>query len=196
FCNESTETGQDDLDGEDRGQSSCVIIGRYIEIKGGTTATYTVLARDIGVASEPSSDIEALQTRYVYAAPDLYASTGYLEWSTSIDWVAEGSDADSPPANIERSIAILILRSPQSGQVYTFTSNTVPEEVTNGTIKQMIVAGDAVPGQAARTLCINPNGILVLNRMSVHIGAYANSSSSIETRSNEVHELLGSESRC
>ena len=196
FCNESIETGQDAIDGEDRGQSSCVIIGRYIQIKGGNTEAYTVLARDIGITSEPSSDVEALQNQYIYAAPGLYVNTGYLEWSTSIDWVTEGSDSDKPPADIERSIAILIVRSPQSGQIYTFTSNNTPDEVTNGTIKQMIVSGDAVPGQAARTICINPNGILVLNRMSVYIGAFANGPSSVETRSNDIHELMGSSSRC
>lgn len=196
FCNETTETGQDTIDGEDRGQSDCVIIGRYIQIKGGDITAYTVLARDVGINTEVSSDIEALQNQYLYAAPDLYVSTSYLEWSTSIDWVVEGADSDKPPADIERSVAILIVRSPQSGQIYTFTSNNAQDEVTNGVIQQMIVAGDAVPGQAARTLCINPNGILVLNRMSVYIGAFANGSSSIETRSNDVHELMGSSSRC
>lgn len=194
-CNSDVITEEGPVSPEKtRGQSDCVIIGKYIQIEDGNYTSHSVLARESATSVNPS-DIGKLKDKYTLELSTVYSDSGSLEWSTTIDWASEGDDSNSQDQS-GRAIAILIVRSPDSGQIYTFTSDNLAQEVDNNALKAMIVEGDSVPGQAARTICVNPNGILITERIALYINAYAGAASAIETRSNSVQQALGSNSRC
>jgi type II secretory pathway pseudopilin PulG len=179
---------------QSRGQSNCVVIGRYIWISGGTTVT-TVNAYQTGTAN--GSDIAALSGGYTLGLSTINQQTDELEWGTAIAWPTAGSGAQTPTT--PRSIAILIVRSPESGSVYTFTADNPPpvESVTDATLKSMLVVGTgAMPSQQQRTICLDSQGLVLNANMAVFIHAYATSETSIETRSNDVIANLGGTTRC
>jgi type II secretory pathway pseudopilin PulG len=180
---------------ESRGQSDCVVLGRYIWISGGTTTVAMVTAYQTGAAN--GSDITALSNGYTLGLSTINQQTDELEWGTAIAWPTAGSGAQTPTT--PRSIAILIVRSPESGSVYTFTADNPPpvENVTDATLKSMLVVGIvSIPSQQQRTICLDSQGLVLNANMAVFIHAYATSETSIETRSNDVIANLGGTTRC
>jgi len=171
-----------------RGQSDCVIMGKYITINGSDVTTSTVIGHTNGAATSDLSDINLIKS-YNLSTLDSSTETSQLEWGTQIAWPKSGSGAKDPQT--PRSIAILVIRSPQNGQNYTFTGDdiTVP-------LKSLIVAGASNPGQGQRTVCLASSGLTNNNDMAISIGAYAASSSDIESRSNSVNLSLGVDSQC
>lgn len=171
-----------------RGQSDCVIMGKYITINGSDVTTSTVIGHASGVAASDLSDINLIKSYNLSTLPSS-VETSQLEWGVQVAWPKSGSDAKSPQT--PRSIAILVVRSPQNGQNYTFTGDdiTVP-------LKSLVVAGANNPGQAQRTVCLASGGLTNNNDMAISIGAYAASSSDIESRSNSVNLSLGIDSQC
>lgn len=189
-----------------RGQSDCVIVGRYMIIDGGDVTIYPVLAYQLATTAttDTSNDVEAFRSSYRLNLAKQNATETKLEWDAQISWATAGSADDQRGSNpAKRAIGILFLRSPASGQVYTFTSNTVPtESQLNDTesaptfLSDMIVAGTTVPGQKARTICLDSGGVTSVPNTSLYIAAFAAGQSGVEVRSNDVAEGLGAEERC
>ncbi len=172
-----------------RGQSDCVVMGKYITINGSDVTTSTVIGHASGTTTSDLSDIGLIQSYNLSTLPSS-TETSQLEWGTQIAWPKSGSGSKNPQT--PRSIAILIIRSPQNGQNYTFTGDdiTVP-------LKSLVVAGTtAIPGQGQRTICVASGGLTNNNEMAISIGAYAAGSSDIESRSNSVNLSLGIDSQC
>jgi len=169
-----------------RGQSDCVILGRYISINNSdiTLATVTGYA-PIGARSS-GTDVEILQSDYTLGISDVDITTTQLEWGTRIAWPISGPN--QRPAGTPRSIAILLVRSPTSGITYTFTSDSVPDiqSVNNSTLEAMLVEGSNIPGQGARRLCVDSAGLAPNAQQAVFINAFTTNASGIETRSNEM----------
>jgi type II secretory pathway pseudopilin PulG len=180
---------------QDRGQSDCVLLGRYITIEGGNTTVSTVLGYQTATAS--GTDIANLKADYMLGLSTINQQTDSLAWGTVIAWPVSGAGFKNPTT--PRSIAILIIRSPDSGATYTFTSDTVPPitNVDNTTLQAMLVTGTGVPpSQGSRTLCVDSQGLVIANNSAVYIHPYATGPTSIETRSNDVSASLGATSRC
>ncbi len=194
-CNSNAVTSQSGAL-ESRGQSDCVIIGKYISIVNGTTTVAPVVAFESSTSGS-GSDIAILKSNYKLELSTVNQQTDSLEWGTTIAWPVSGSGARTPTT--PRSIAILIVRSPESGSVYTFTSDNPPPaaNVTDTTLKAMLVTGvGAAPSQQQRTLCLDSQGLVFTPNMAVFIHAYASSETAIETRSNDVIAALGGTTRC
>lgn len=170
-----------------RGQSNCVVMGKHITIDQGTITTRTVIGHE-GGAPIGSSEVDLMKS-YNLSTLASSAETSQLEWGAQIAWPISGGGARNPTT--PRPISILIIRSPQNGEIYTFTADD-----TNTPLKSMIVAGSGtVPGiygQSQRTICVDSDGLFVGNNMAVSINAYATSASDVETRSNN----LGFSSKC
>lgn len=163
-----------------RGQSDCKILGRYVTIVDTSSETSVVVG--YGSSSAASNDISDLKKYKLSLLPSSTEKTD-LEWGTKIAWPAKGPGSKSPTT--PRSISILILRSPVSGLIYTFTADDNKISLSN-----MIVAGDTVPGQGQQKICVDPAGLLSGGGdLSVFINAYATGPSSIETRSNNMGDL-------
>lgn len=182
--------------GQKRGQSDCVIVGRYMQIDRNDIKTYSVLARQSSEL-ERGNDVQTLELNYTYAVSEIEVDQRTMEWGTQIGWPAAGAGAQQ---NLTpRSMAILFLRSPESGAVYTFTGDTIPasEDLINGAgLKAMIKSGEVIPGQSKRTVCIKNGGINPTGDTAVFISAYAAGPSAIETRSNDTLIQLGETTQC
>lgn len=152
--------------GQPRGTTNCVILGRLVTVDAsGTqlTASNVVGIKPTG-AGDSSGDIEELQ-KYTMSVTTVGQETDEVSWGARI----------VNPQNLAnpRSMAMLIVRSPLSGAVLTFTSDTIPQNV-----KDIIEA----PNMQQRDLCVDPSaGSLVGQRLAVRIAAFASNQSAIET---------------
>jgi prepilin-type N-terminal cleavage/methylation domain-containing protein len=191
------------------GESDCVLMGRYLSIVNDTISQTSVLGYQ--KSNLPTtSDVADITTNYDLGISDDSIQTSTLEWGAQIAWPKSGLDTapatvTPPPPN--RSIAILFLRSPDSGTTYTFTSNTVFDTtaLTSADLLAMVVANTGtVPGQMQRFICVDPDGgsaalttaLTVPEKLSVTIDQAAASAASVEQRSDSVNTSLGQVSSC
>jgi type II secretory pathway pseudopilin PulG len=180
-CSTQAETVEGGSGAKERGQSDCVILGRYVAINGGDITLYNVLGYPTG-SSTSGTDIDKLRANYVLNISTMTKEEKTLEWGAEIAWPSSGGGSQSPQT--PREVSFLFIRSPDSGQIYTFTSDTAFDVPTPSSLGDMVVVGVSVPGQSDRTLCIDSGGALVNADSSVYVSAFATGPSSIETRSN------------
>lgn len=191
-CSASSSVVEDGVSGDVRGQSECLLVGKYLRISGPDVTLYTILARKIG--STQTNDIAAMKQDYAMNVSTPDTEDLQLEWGTRAAWTKPGSSLDSGPVGTSRNIGILFIRSPYSGQVYTFTSNSIPakDAITHTTFANMMAAGNTVLGQKARMVCLASDGLFASGDMGIYINPSASSSNAIETRTND-NELSVSE---
>lgn len=172
---------------ERRGQSECVLVGKYMRIDQQEISIYTVLAYRIADTNQ-TSDIETLKNDFALNASTTQVEERRMDWGTEVAWATSGLDYDAS-GQTPRTIGILIIRSPDTGLVYTFTQDSIPPKdgINQATFTDLLVAGDGVPrqGQSPRNLCVLSNGLTVAGDRSVYIGAFAASASAIETHTND-----------
>ena len=181
-----------------RGQSDCVLIGKYIQVKNENISVYQVVGYKSGTGTQPN-DIASLKNNYVLNAVKETVETSTLEWGTRITYPVRQDGVDNP-APSPRSLGMLIVRSPESGQIYTFSNNesAVPAaaDINASTFANLLVGGNTVPGQGAQLICIDTNGMLVSSDRAVYVGAFAAASSAVEIRSNDYMKSIGQDSKC
>ncbi len=155
-----------------RGQSDCVLMGKLMTIvSAGTIVQYDIWGRQ--PAAVPTDEYALLRAYSPTIVPGS-AQTTEMEWGTGIAWPVSGSGASTAP----RNIGILVIRSPQSGLVYTFTRDTVATNNLSTTIYPS--------ARGKRTICIDAAGWLINDKMAISIAANAASASAIEVRSNQM----------
>lgn len=191
-CDATSTVIEDGSNDKTRGQSNCFLVGKYMRIEDGAISTYAVLASRNG--SIPLNDIQSMVQNYVMNVSTSEVEERTMEWGTQIAWATAGT-VDMRSVTTPRSIGILFIRSPDSGQIYTFSSDSVPSKDSIGpsTFTDMLIGGATVPGQAARMVCIESGGLFVDGSIGLYIAPYAASASSIETRSNDYSKSLQGE---
>jgi len=152
--------------GQPRGTSDCVLLGRFITID--STGTKLSSANVVGYvdpnAPNASSDILELQTNYKLSISPISQGTDVVSW---------GAQVVKPKTMIPMPISMLILRSPLSGAVISFTANGVQTDLNN-----MITAANM---SQVTNLCVNANaGTFEGTRLAVQIGAYATNQGAIQ----------------
>ena len=178
------------------GQSDCVLLGRYVGVVNGDISMATIVGYENSTAAG-TNDITELKDNYTLGVSTSSVETTTLEWGAQIAWPSSGGGSKNPTT--PRSIAILVVRSPNSGTTYTFSSDNVNDidAVSDATLKSMLVESTtAIPGQSERTLCIDPNGVGVPEKLAVFIGRAANGPGSIESRSFTTIQANGGDSKC
>lgn len=173
-----------------RGQSDCFLVGKYLRIEEGEIAIYPVLATQRSTTVQ-SSDIATMQLNYTMNVASSDVEERSMEWGTQIAWATAGpQDVRSP--RTPRSLGIFFVRSPESGLVYTLTSDSVPakDSIGSATFSNLLVAGATVPGQAARSICVESGGLFVDGDMELYLGAYATGINNVETRTNSYNTSL------
>ena len=169
---------------EVRGQSDCVLLGRLVIVSDADISTYNILGRPLVNSPPAADDIAELRDNYALNISTVTEDTHVMEWGTQIAWPRIDPPGAALTATTPRSLAMLFVRSPTSGQVYTFHDDNVQTTPSPDSIKSMIVSAATVPGRAARTICIESNGLFVSADLSIYVSAYATGPTSIETQSN------------
>ena len=197
---DATAKPSDQNNGEGRGQSECVIVGKYMRIDGGSYDIYTVLAYDTKAPTlVGDSDVAVMNKKYVFNTSDAPDVSGLMEWNTRISWPLPGKEGgESVGSTNPRTLGILFIRSPHSGQTFTFTSNSIPakDAIGNGTFTPMITSASAVPGRAARVVCLDSDGLFVDSNQSLYISANASGPNSVELRTNDIIKQKGGTTEC
>lgn len=183
----STAQVTDSGTSENIGQSECSVVGRYVRIdNNGLVGTYNVLARQTSSTAN-LSDLASLRSNYALGVDISEMNETKMEWGTEIAWPRSGAEMRTNVA--DRTFGMLVIRSPDSGRVYTFTSNEIPEDasdVSNTYLRSLVVAGDEVPGQAARVLCVDTNTWNTSEPFAIHIDGYASGTSAIGLWTNKI----------
>lgn len=147
--------------GEPRGTSDCVLLGRYVTVN--ETGTQMTASNVVGYrttdAPPAASDIEEVQDNYQLGVSPIDQEEVEVSWGAQI---VKPNTAGANPM----PMSILIVRSPLSGSVMTFTAEGVK---TN--LKELITVENF---QQRRDLCVNADaGTFVGRRMEVRIEPYA-----------------------
>lgn len=169
-----------------RGQSQCLLLGKYMRIEGGDITLYTVLGREISDDIR-TNDLDVLRMNYAINASAADVDEKSMEWGTEITWAKSGVDSSGTNP---RSMGILFVRSPESGLIYTFTRDTVPAK---DSVNQAAFTDLLNGSREQRTLCVGSNGLVLTADRGVYIGPFAASASAVEVRSNDIE---GTPSQC
>ena len=165
-CNADGTVEQVANGGQPRGTTDCVILGRLVTVDatGMQLTASNVVGYKAPNAPDATSDIAELEN-YAMAVSTINQETDEVSWGARI----------VSPQNLAnpQSMSILIVRSPLSGAVLTFTTEATPQNV-----------GDMIDARnmQQRDLCVDPSaGSLVGQRLAVRIAAFASNQSAIET---------------
>lgn len=177
---------------DNRGQSQCILIGKYVWVDNTDISVYTVIGypKFTTPPLTSSDDITSLKTNYVLNVSSGEAQKSTLEWGTRISYpVKVNGTTNSTPAT-PRKLGFLVVRSPESGQIYTFVNNdpNVPNATNIGTatFTDLLVAGNAAPGnQGEQLICVDTNGLFASSDRGVYIGSFATGASAVEIRTND-----------
>ena len=150
-----------------RGQTNCVLLGKYIKKDAGSANQLTI-KNVIGYYDDRDqppvgTDIKVLQDYDVKVIDD-GAETYELDWGASISSPSE--------------FYVLIVKSPESGLIKTFTSQMRNIDVAS-IINQSNLDNDL-------NICVNSNGMFTGRNMSVYLGQRASNASSVETRGDNI----------
>ena len=154
--------------GGERGQSNCVLMGKLMTIDTNGAVTQRVV-----YGNEPSAlDDSATELQTVSAYAPSLVPVALSAQSTTLEW---GTGAAQP-------VSILVVRSPRSGLVYTFTREFI---ATNNTqVQTMITEANR---SARRVICITTRGgWTVSSEMSIVIASRASSPSAVEVRTADM----------
>ena len=191
-CDSSAQTSQGGLT-IDRGQSSCQMLGRLMTISDSAITKHSIIGYGVVPDGTSASDLTILNTFNFGNVPSM-TETDRLEWGTKIAWAKTGVDASTIGS---RNLAILVIRSPKSGQVYTFTSDALPTSASgrpsSAYIKSLLVDGSVIPGRKERVVCVESNGLIGRSNMAITLAARANGTSAVESRTNESMEGMSTE---
>lgn len=173
----STSTPSD-CDDSPRGASNCVVLGRFMTIGGGSAGgaieQYSVYGREPNTTGD-MGEYELIQS-YNPAVLEDTVNESQMEWQTGI----------MKPGGDELSLGVLVIRSPRSGSVYTFTR----EGRAHTELATMITQ----PATERRIMCVSPSGWLVRDRMAVVIANHASTANAVEVLTNQM--LAGEGTEC
>jgi len=200
-----TSQSPDGTGAEDRGRSQCYIVGRYVTINNADVTISEVIGSDSSTKTTKTNptDIDVMAGNYHYNLSSVRTETDSLSWGTQISWpvpTVSGPHDGAQAQGTSRAIAILIMRSPDSGITYLFTADPTANQLDHTKVQEsdllgMMKGGNVVPGQGDRLICLESNGLSSGGNMGFYIEAYATNASAIQTRSNDT-KLAGGNATC
>lgn len=165
-----------------RGQTDCLLMGRYMVINGNRLFAADVVGSQTG-DSDGANDIQIIKDDYTLSVYPGFVEESTMDWGTEIGCPTVYSDGSSNPSNCPRTFTLLLVRSPSSGIMYSFATAGANENPTSSQLEDMIKQGIAPAGnQGAQTLCINSNQLVTAPNQWLYIRPYAVNSSAVETR--------------
>lgn len=161
-----------------RGQSDCVILGKLIT----TTDEHTLSISNV-IGYIPSGSTSSLNDVDIFLKNGNGTQKGYdikissvdevsynMEWDASL---MQAKPNDAKPA----AFSVLIVRSPSSGLLRTFSDST--QSISEIDDVQSLITQSAL-GQQVK-MCVSSNGLLTGPKMAVVVDAYTTNSSGVES---------------
>ena len=168
-----------------RGTSECVLLGRYVAIEGDKIGSYPVIARSTATTDDSLNDIDYLKS-YVIKADTREGSRldEGRKWGNSI---AYSSGFPSNPRGTTRSVYLLIVRSPKSGLIYSFSSAR-NLGATGSNLAEMVMqsASGSDFGRTRQVLCVKQEVSTRLSPLGVAIEANITNPNGIQIISNDT----------
>jgi len=161
--NDSTSNACPD-DHKPRGQSDCVILGKYITSNGTTLSIKDVIG-NIPAGTVSSNDLLALRDYDIKVSSE-GGSTYDIEWGSSLTRIN----------GTTMSLSMLVLRSPSSGIIRTFIDPSAAWP--DGQIQAKVLLASNLTKSA--TACVNSNGLLTGTKLAVLIDKNATGTSGVE----------------
>lgn len=161
-CNSSAQVTQGGNGDQARGTSNCLILGRLITIdpSGQQLNVKTVVGTPQAGADTAASDLAALNL-YTLGTADIAIDSHTADWGTTL----------TNPKGAPEPASIMIVRSPLSGRLLTFTapSSTVsPADLLKANTTNPFL------------LCVDPHSLGVNTHLGVQIDPTAAGSSAVE----------------
>ncbi len=152
-----------------RGQSDCVILGRFVtSIDSKTLSIKSIVGTIPAIPVASTNDVDVLKS-YNIQVSAANSENYELEWGSSIT-------SQAPSKSIVFSM--LVLRSPASGSIRTFVSDNTTTPVLDGDIGSLVKDTNLA---RSVTMCVDSNGLFTGGKASVIVTANATSPSGIET---------------
>ncbi len=150
-----------------RGQSPCVVMGRYVQIQDGTKVSVKSIVGYLNGTDTTNTDIESIR---LYNPQRVDFELGLSDNELDIPWQAAvvGTNDSTP-----KDYAIVIIRSPKTGIVHTYTKDTTGQTLG---LSDII---DASNENTDVNLCLDPGVPFASGRLGVVIDAYASAQSSV-----------------
>lgn len=157
-----------------RGSSGCVIIGRIMTIDSqGSIVRSNVVGSDPGTTDDTDTELEVIQsfTPKIDAASQ---ETDAMSWETKLE-------RGNPPT--ASYATIMLLRSPRSGNVYSYVTHSSTGVITNDTqlrsrIGELITANPKV-NSVNQYLCVDGSGWVVSAARAIKIAPFASGPSGV-----------------
>lgn len=150
-CTNGVPQDTEGTSGVSRGASGCVILGQYIVGSNNSLTTQSVIGQDISL-SDANNDVEAIAAMKPVVS-SAQVQTYPLEWNARMTQHSKGSTEAA-------TFSMLIVRSPLSGSVRTFTS---PGNVS---ASELVASPNLTQGV---TVCVDSNGLFTGPRQAVVI---------------------------
>jgi type II secretory pathway pseudopilin PulG len=157
-----------------RGISNCVIIGRLVTVDTeGSIVAMNIVGSDPGAEDETDTELEVIQS-YTPKVDIQTQETDKMSWETKLE---RGDPLAASAASI------LILRSPRSGNVYSYVIHSSSDIITNDTqlrdrIGELITASPS-PNSVNQYLCIDRSGWVVTPARAVRLAPFASGPSGV-----------------
>ena len=171
------------------GTSECALLGKLLVIDGEDMSLYDVIGREPSGTTADSSDDTILSSYNPQVIRDnVNVRLSKLEWGASARRLGAG----------EASVmSLLVLRSPESGFVHTYTVDADMSRIDDdsGSYRLRDDIGPAA-NRAQRTICVDSDDIASIGgKMAIRIQAGASSATAVTVLSNEQLEEMGG-NRC
>jgi|GEM_PF-158629 len=182
--------------GQVRGQSDCVILGRLLTVNDGDVTTGDIIGYQTSTVAN-GTDVSNLKNNWSLDIDQSSIEKSTLQWGTKLTWPTTWGNASTLQncsTSGSRGLTMMIIRSPDSGTVYSFSSTSAIDTATakDTDLAKLLVAGTVndcsatYMGQSEQVLCLSSEGLLSISGggQSVYIASYATNANAVEIRSN------------
>ncbi|HRJ06664.1 MAG TPA: type II secretion system protein [Candidatus Saccharibacteria bacterium] len=180
-CSDSSVVTPDASSGVDRGQTDCVMMGRYIHIdRGLNVRVYAIVGSEPATSDDDDPAISDIDSIVSYQPKRTSEALGLTETELKIPWEAIITDSDDGAT--PQSVVIVVIRSPSTGTVHTYTRLTGDDQLPDVVGADGLVA--VANEQTDVPLCLDPGAPFSGGQRGVIIKRNASSQSSIQTTDN------------
>ncbi len=167
-----------------RGTTECVIIGRFVAVEGDKITSYPVIAHSTSTTNDSLDDTAYLKSHNIKIDQKYELDEG-SRWGNTITYASDFGVQKGET----RNVYFLIVRSPKSGSVYSFSSGADLRGDPSG-LSSMIVNSPSGQnfGRSRQILCVRKEGVVSMSNLGVTIEANLSNPNGIQILSNDTED--------